>query len=97
MGARLQLDPAVNVASLGLDPGEEIVARAMQRHGMYVVESTGSVFALYAESRLSLGHDPYPASWSNGLPKGLIRLMRFVEQPRSPVYDHPGVFGEPRR
>ena len=34
-GARLQLDPALDLDSLGLTPPTKVVARAMQKYGMY--------------------------------------------------------------
>ncbi|MGB7359958.1 MAG: hypothetical protein WA944_19060 [Mycobacterium sp.] len=37
-GARLQLDPAVDLNSLGLRPGELAVATAMQRYGGYLMD-----------------------------------------------------------
>ena len=37
-GARLQLDPAVDLDSLDLRPGELAVARAMQRYGGYLMD-----------------------------------------------------------
>jgi hypothetical protein len=37
-GARLQLDPALDLDRLDLSPAVKIVARAMQRYGMYVTD-----------------------------------------------------------
>lgn len=37
-GARLQLDPSLDLATLGLTPGELAVATAMQRYGGYVMD-----------------------------------------------------------
>lgn len=42
-GARLQLDPAVNLGSLsGLKPGERTVARALQTYGAYLIDRGGA-------------------------------------------------------
>lgn len=37
-GARLQLDPAIDLEALGLRPGELAVAQAMQRYGGYLMD-----------------------------------------------------------
>jgi hypothetical protein len=96
MGARLQLDPALDVTALGLEPGEEMIARALQTYGAYVVDSSSS-FALNALSVQGLKSDPYPSSWENGLSKELLRHMRVVAPPPAPIYDNRQVFGQPRR
>ena len=36
MGARLQLDPAIDIDALGLPPYEATIAKALQTYGMYV-------------------------------------------------------------
>lgn len=36
VGARIQLDPTLNLDTLGLSSGSRIIARAMQRYGMFV-------------------------------------------------------------
>ena len=41
-GARLQLDPALDLSELDLTPGELAVATAMQRYGGYVMDSGGA-------------------------------------------------------
>ncbi len=49
IGARLQLDPSLNLDSLGLSPGARVVARAMQEYGLYIGDNTYGL-SLYAES-----------------------------------------------
>jgi hypothetical protein len=49
IGARLQLDPSLNLDTLGLSPGAKVVARAMQEYGLYVGDN-GWGLSLYAES-----------------------------------------------
>jgi hypothetical protein len=51
-GARVQLDPKLDLAKLGLDPWERTIARALQRYGMYLVD-TGGVLGLQAQHRFS--------------------------------------------
>jgi chitodextrinase len=96
MGSRLQLDPSLNVSSLGLEPGEEMIARALQTYGAYIVDSS-STMACYAQNFDPLGSNPYPASWSNGIRRDLVLKMRVVAPPSAPVYDDRTTFGEPHR
>lgn len=48
-GARLQLDPGVDLKSLGLGKGELAVATAMQRYGGYVVDVGGAPLSVSFE------------------------------------------------
>jgi hypothetical protein len=43
-GARLRLDPSVDVDGLAVSPAARMVARAMQVYGAYVVDATHAVF-----------------------------------------------------
>jgi len=53
-GARIQLDPSVNVDAIpGMTRGERIVARALQRYGAYAVDVGGAHMGFYFE-----GDDP---------------------------------------
>ncbi len=58
MGARIQLDPALDLLQLNLDPYELIVGRALQEYGM-IVGDTGGALSLFAASPLGYGEDPY--------------------------------------
>ena len=49
MGARLQLDPAIDLDALPLTEAERVVARALQRYGAYVVDSSSSSLAFFFE------------------------------------------------
>lgn len=55
-GARLQLDPSLDVESLGLAPGPLAVARAMQRYGGYIVDIGGAPLSVSFE--LDVGAPP---------------------------------------
>lgn len=61
-GARLRLDPSIDVATLGLTPLGEAIARAAQTYGFIVVDTAASV-AVMAESGLPdearTGTDPW--------------------------------------
>ncbi|WP_370064493.1 hypothetical protein [Mycobacterium sp. MAA66] len=51
-GARIQLDPSVNISSL--PAGEKAIAAALQTYGAYVCDTAGSPFALAFEGDPSL-------------------------------------------
>lgn len=61
-GARLRLDPSIDVATLGLTPLGEAIARAAQKYGFIVVDTAAAV-AVMAESglpdRARTGSDPW--------------------------------------
>ena len=66
-GARFRLDPQVDVDTLDVPPFTKLLARAAQRYGIYV-RDTSPVVILYAEDPLSIGSDPWikamaPAPW----------------------------------
>lgn len=49
-GARLQLDPSIDVSALpGITPGELAVARALQVYGAYVIDRTGASLSMSFE------------------------------------------------
>lgn len=48
-GARLQLDPALDLSTLGLKQGERAVARAMQVYGGYVIDRSGTALSVSFE------------------------------------------------
>lgn len=60
-GARLRLDPTLNLAGLGLPPFTLLIAEAAQRYGMYVRDFASNV-ALYAQDPTPLGVNPYTAA-----------------------------------
>jgi hypothetical protein len=81
-GARIQLDPAVNVDLLGLDPGRAMIAKALQRFGAYCIDNGGSrlgfIFELAPPERVSVyeqaGLVGDYASLTD-LPWGSVRLL----------------------
>jgi len=60
-GARVQLDPSLNLDAFGLSPSGKIVARALQKYGAFVGDFSGAV-SLYAEASESAR-----AAWSGVL------------------------------
>ncbi len=58
-GSRLQLDPSLTSADFdrwGLSAPAKVIATALQRYGMYVVDNSGSS-KIYLEDRLTAGWD----------------------------------------
>lgn len=82
-GVRLQLDPALDLHRVaGLTGGELAVALAMQRYGVYVVDSGAAELAIGFQ-RPTAGDNPYPAAgfaWDyyalDHIPLGRLRLLR---------------------
>lgn len=56
-GARLQLDPSLDVTKLGLTRGELAVATAMQRYGGYIVDQGGAPLSMSFELDKQAGRD----------------------------------------
>jgi hypothetical protein len=81
-GARLQLDPELPLESLL--PWQRVIARALQRYGMYLADTGGAV-ALFAQHPESAPGVRYP--WGNDvdyayLPSWLAGHLRVLELPR---------------
>ena len=65
-GARVRLDPALDLDSLPLEPYERTIAEALQTYGMWLVDTSGSSdIALYAVAPASVSDDPYATVWSS--------------------------------
>jgi hypothetical protein len=58
-GARLRLDPDLDLDSLGLPPITLMIARAAQRYGMIVRDQTHAAIGLYAQDPVHHKRDPY--------------------------------------
>jgi hypothetical protein len=83
-GARLQLDPDLDLDQLGLTPYQRTIAEAMQTYGI-ILGDTGGAFGLYAVGRQGLGNDPYggllPADDFPTLDRIPINRFRVVDLP----------------
>ena len=81
-GARLQLDPRLDLDSLGLNAWQKVVARTLQKYGMFLGDTGGTV-ALYAVNAQSFPGTPYP--WGDAaypyMPTSLLEHMRVLELP----------------
>jgi hypothetical protein len=94
-GARLQLDPTINVDSLAIPAWQKTIARAMQTYGGYVRDNSGT-FAVYAETSSSVlggrGYDGWSKtglglstgssqSFSSAFPWNRMRVINFKYGP----------------
>jgi hypothetical protein len=71
-GARLRLDPALDIDALGLPPATRAIAKAVQRYGMILRDKSGAV-AFYAEDPGQLAVNPYGELFSHQSPNLLFR------------------------
>ncbi len=81
-GARIQLDPSVNVDSLSMSAGEKTVAKALQKYGAYVIDCGGAGMAFQFEHPMDKP-DPYPSVGftsdyyqMNGIPWEKLRVLK---------------------
>ena len=82
-GARVQLDPSLDVASMpGLTKAERVVAKALQTYGAYAMDIGGANMAFIFEDPSGRA-DPYPAAglgWDyigmDGIPWSKLRVLR---------------------
>ena len=82
IGARLRLDPTLDLSTLGLSRTERVIAKALQEYGMVLADTSGG-FTLYAAHPLGLGYDPYQqlfgttSDWASlaKIPKGRFQVL----------------------
>jgi hypothetical protein len=86
MGSHLQLDPRFDVTQL--PRGQRLIARAMQRYGVYVGD-TSSAITLFAQNASSVAGFRYPASWSSGLShaREILASLRLLSPRAAPRID----------
>ncbi len=67
-GARLRLDPSLNLSSLRLPRVTRMLAEAAQRYGIFVRDGAPAVTSFYAQDPTPLGTDPYqgPGGYFHG-------------------------------
>ncbi|WP_433793560.1 hypothetical protein [Actinoplanes sp. CA-252034] len=85
-GARVQLDPTLDLESLGLTAHERTIAVALQRYGMYLGD-TGGALALYAVNPQSFDTNPYagllpdePYVFLDKIPVDRFRVLKTGKQ-----------------
>jgi hypothetical protein len=72
-GARLQLDPSLNLDTLGLSTAGKIIAKCMQDYGIILSDSSDGL-PLYAENPMGRATDPWPALSFDGYSASPIPL-----------------------
>ncbi len=85
IGAHLQLDPSINVATLAIPAWQKVIAVALQQYGAYVVDTSGAL-ALYAQSDSGRGYNawgragvPESAPGLSGIPWGSMRVLKMTD------------------
>lgn len=85
-GALVQLNPAIDLSTYGLDENEMIIAKALQEYGMYCVDDGGGI-TLYAVNPNSVSTNPYEKIWGDRtyfdlskLPVEQFRILKLPEQ-----------------
>ncbi len=85
-GALIQLDPSLNLDSLGLTGYEKVIAKALQEYGMYCADD-GIGLQLYAINPISVNSNNYPYNgiWNNEtyiyLKKVPVEKFRVIKLP----------------
>lgn len=89
IGAHVQLDPSVDVSKLGLARWQEVIARALQQYGAYVIDSGGSL-AVRAEADNNRGYNawakagvPTTGASLSKLPWNDVRVLSMTQCARS--------------
>ena len=70
-GTRFRLDPTIDVTKLGLGPAGVVIARALQRYGMIVTDTSGAVVVVAEDGESYVaggGTNPYPSLFTGQAP-----------------------------
>lgn len=89
-GARLRLDPSLDLDALGLTPAEKAIAKALQVYGMYLVDNGGeSGIGIYAVDPRSVLNNPYEGILPDedypelsGIPLNKFQVLKLPKQDR---------------
>jgi hypothetical protein len=71
-GARLRLDPKLDIAALDLPPAVRAIAVAAQRYGLIVRDKTLHATGFFAEDPTPSGRNPYPRLFGGRTPGELL-------------------------
>ncbi len=78
-GARLQLNPKLDIEKLNLNPAAKIIARALQEYGMFLGDGAGDI-AIYAENFAYKAKSPWQGILSEkdlyGIPYDELRVLK---------------------
>lgn len=92
-GARVRLDPDLDVSTLELGPEEEVIARALQEYGMFLGDRGGAM-AIYAAHPYGFEDDPWTSASDgafmelSGIPLDRLQVLKLGPQepePRTPA------------
>jgi hypothetical protein len=100
-GARLRLDPGLDLSSLRLPPLTRMLAEAAQRYGILVRDGAPAVTSFYAQDPTALGINPYtgpsgyfhdwePSELAAAFPWRHLELMEMRLRPVSPAAEGSG-------
>lgn len=85
-GALIQLDPSLDLTTLGLNNYEMTIAKALQEYGMYCADDGGGI-SLYAVNPISCKTNPYQNIWGdqtlvdlNKIPVNKFRVLMLPPQ-----------------
>ncbi len=88
-GGLVQLDPALDLSTLGLNSYEMTIARALQEYGMYCADDGGGI-QLYAINPISVKNNPYQDIWGDQtyiyldkIPVNRLRVLKLGPQNNS--------------
>lgn len=80
-GAHVQLDPTLDLSTLGLAPHEIVIAKALQTYGMYLIDGSGGPISIHAISGQSADPNPWvgvvPSPEDNAILLNKIPVSRF--------------------
>jgi hypothetical protein len=95
IGAHLVLDPTLDIDAMNLPPAERTIAKALQRYGMILADSSGG-FTLYAAHPASFAGNPYASIWGDvtyagigNIPFDRMKVLPLGEQ--KPRYEGPPI------
>jgi hypothetical protein len=87
-GARLRIDPRLNLATLNLPPATRMIAEAVQRYGMVLRDQTGLAVGFYAEQPQPGAPNPYPAFFGGKTPSQLLKSFPWSHLQVMPLAGH---------
>lgn len=92
-GARLQLNPTLDLDEFDLLPYERIIAEALQTYGAFAGDNSGSV-EFETINPISYPQDPYPAGWFDtrwvfmgNIPWHYMRVLELPPQTSDPLLE----------
>lgn len=79
LGARLQLDPSLNLDALGLNAWQKTVARALQEYGMYLADTGGAVGLFAEHAKTAAIAYPWGSDVFAYMPPSIVNSMRVLK------------------